>query len=171
MGALLDLFLDICLLRKGPQDVPESPALLKSTLAAYGLASLLVQVVSVSPLTALFQACLDLGLLVGLTYAVLQVMGFPGRFTQTLTALAGTGALLGFVIFPVTIWMDRDIGAGVQSGWPALLFLAWLIWSIAVVTHVLRHALSTSVPMAALYTLGYLAISVAVATWLFPEMG
>ena len=170
MGALLDLFLDICLLRKGPQDVPASPILLKWTLAAYGLASLLVQVVSVSPLTALFQAFLDLGLLVGLTYIVLQMVGFPARFTQTLTALAGTGALFGFAILPVTIWMNQDLGGGTPAGVPALLFLGWLIWSLAVVAHVLRHALSTSVAMAVLYTLGYLVISVVVATWLFPEM-
>jgi hypothetical protein len=150
MGALLNLFLDICLLRKGPQDVPASPALLKASLAAYGLASLLVQAVSVNLLTALLQAFLDLGLLAGLTYAVLQATGFSGRFTQTLTALAGTGALLGFAILPVTIWMDRDLEAGIQSGLPALLFFGWLIWSIAVVAHVLRHALSTSMAMASL---------------------
>ncbi len=170
MRSLFDLFLDICLLRRGPQDVPASWALLKLSLVAYGLTSLLVQLVSVQPSTALLQALLDVGLLAGLTYAVLRALGHSMRFTQTLTALAGAGALLGLVILPVVIWMDRESASGSEPGLPVLVFFAWLIWSVAVVAHVLRHALSTSLATAVIYTLGYLVISVVVASWFFPEM-
>ena len=54
-----------------------------------------------------------------------------------------------------------------KVGLPGLVFLAWLVWSLAVVAHVLRHALSTSMGFALLYTLGYLMISITLASLLF----
>ena len=168
MRALFDLFLDICLLRKGPQDLPASWFLLKATVMVYALTSLLAQLMSTEPLLALLQALLDVSLLVGLTYVVLQLLGHQVRFTQTLTALAGAGALMDVIILPVVMWVQRDVASGTQSDLPVLLFPAWQIWRVAVVTHVLRHALSTSMELALLYTLGYLAILITLASLLFP---
>jgi hypothetical protein len=169
MRALFDLFLDICLLRKGPQDLPASWSLLKLSLGAYGLTSLLAQAVEVEPLLALVQALVDTAMLTGLSYGVLRWTGHGERFVQTLTALAGVGALLGAVVLPLLIWMSRAVAIGADASLAVLFFLIWLSWSIAVVVHILRHALSTTLPVAALYTLGYLAISWLVASRLFPH--
>ena len=59
MLALFNLFLDICLLRKGPQDVPASVPLVKMCLLAYGLSGLLVLLLSTPVPVALLQILLE----------------------------------------------------------------------------------------------------------------
>ena len=164
MYAILDLFWEICLLRKGPQDVPASRTLLKLGLAAYGLSSLVLFLVTMPVPAALFQTLLDLSLLAGLLYGLLKIAGYSVRFVQTLTALTGTGALLGLISWPLALWMQKEAASGTGTGLPSLFFLLLLVWSIAVLTHVLRHALSTSRGVALLYTLGYFFISISVAS-------
>jgi hypothetical protein len=159
MLALFDLFWDICLLRKGPEDVPASLALLKLSLLVYGITGLLIMLVSMELAPALLQTALDMALLGGLTYGVLSRRGYRTRFVQTLTALAGVGALLASITLPVVFWMDKETVDGSEAGLPLLVFLLLLGWSIAVVSHILQHALSISRNQSILYTLGYLFIS------------
>ena len=168
MYALFNAFFDICLFRKGPQDLPASWSLLKLTLITYCLSSLLSLLFTVAPPMALFQAVLDAALLVGLTYGLLYVMGHGQRFVQTLTALAGTGTLLGLIAWPLTIWMQAEAAAGTSTGLSFFLFFLLLLWSIAVIAHILRHSLSTTLGMGLLYTLGYLMISVMVWELFYP---
>lgn len=162
MRALFDLIVDICLLRKGPQDVPASPALLGLSLAAYGLSGLLALLVSMPPSTALFQALADLVLLAGFTYGILTVMNYGARFAQTLTALAGAYTLLNLIALPLIFWLERASTETAAPVLPSLLLLALMGWSIAVMAHVLQQALSTSRPMGIFYALGYLVISIVV---------
>lgn len=168
MYALFDAFFEICLLRKGPQDLPASWPLLKLSLITYGLSSLLSLLSTVEPPLALFQAVLDAALLAGLTYGLLRVTGHRPRFLQTLTALAGTGTLLGLIAWPLTLWMQTEAAADTGTGLSFLLFFLLLLWSIAVIAHILRHALSTTLGMGLLYTLGYLMISVMVWELFYP---
>ncbi|MDX1655159.1 MAG: hypothetical protein R3310_08085 [Candidatus Competibacteraceae bacterium] len=156
MAALLNLFFEVCLLRKGPQDVPASQTLLRLSLLAYGMAGITFTLVEGEVQAALLRTLLDIGLLVGLTWGLLEVTGRRARFEQTLTTLAGTGALLALVALPVALWWQREMASGAPSGLPSLLYLGLLGWSIAVMAHILRHALSTSLAIGVLYTLGYL---------------
>lgn len=105
MYALLNLFLDICLFRKGPKDVPTSAALLKACLLAYGLSGLLVLMLSTPTPVALLQILLDLVLLSGLLHLALIVRRHPQRFGQTLSALTGTGALMALLALPLMSWI------------------------------------------------------------------
>jgi hypothetical protein len=59
----------------------------------------------------------------------------------------------------VVFWMDKETVDGSEAGLPLLVFLLLLGWSIAVVSHILQHALSISRNQSILYTLGYLFIS------------
>ena len=168
MYALIDLFWDICLLRKGPQALPSSQPLLKLSLVAYGLSSLIFLLLIQEPLLALLQALTDIVLLAGLVYAVLTVTRFSLRFVQTLTALAGTGTLLGLVALPIFIWIDQEVASNGDAIVPRLLFLGLIIWHISVVAHVLHHALSSNRWVGLLYALGYYFISWTVMDLLFP---
>jgi hypothetical protein len=167
MLALFNLFVDLCLLRRGPQDVPASPVLLKLSLLAYAGVGLLVLLVSTEPLTALVQTLLDVVLLTGLTYTILSFQKYGARFGQTLIALTGSGTLLGLVALPVVVWLEGEAAAGGDVELPSLLFLLLLGWSIAVMAHILRHALSTTHWMGLLYALAYLAVSIAFSGLLF----
>jgi hypothetical protein len=168
MSVLFNLFLDICLFRKGPQHVPASWVLLKLSLLAYAFSGLLVLLVGVRPLMAISQTLLDVALLAGLTYAVLSIQGYQIRYVQTLTALAGTGALLWLMVLPVVIWITKEVTRGEPAELPKLLFWLLVGWSIAIMSHILRYALSVSRGVSVLYTLGYVIISMILSEWLFP---
>ncbi|HXH02335.1 MAG TPA: hypothetical protein VNN09_03340 [Candidatus Competibacteraceae bacterium] len=168
MAVLLNLFLDISLLRKGPQDVPASEVLLRLTLVAYLLSGWLVLWLLGGPFfSALLQALVDLGLLSGLSYVLLFLAGYPERYPQTLTALAGTGTLLGLVGLPILAWLQRVEGMREAMALPSLFYLLLLVWNVALIGHILRHALSCPPWRGVAYALGYLLITMMVMGWLF----
>ncbi|RUQ29003.1 MAG: hypothetical protein EKK68_13305 [Candidatus Competibacteraceae bacterium] len=164
MRVLFNLFLDICLFRKGPQDTPASLALLKMCLAAYGLTSLLALLIGTSALVALLQTLVDLALLSGLLYLALRLYRHPRRFEQTLSALTGVGALISVLALPLLFWIGgQSPGGNVEL--PALLLLALMVWSIAVMAHILRHALNVPMWVGALYALSYTFLSWQLTGW------
>ena len=71
-----------------------------------------------------------------------------GRFVQTLTALAGSGAIMTVIALPLVIWQSfvgvTDANAPTMPSW---LLMIWMIWNVVVVGHILRHALSTVLPL------------------------
>ena len=168
MAALFNLFLDLCLLRKGPQDVPASMLLLKLCLLAYGLIGLIVLLLSTPIPVALLQALLDIVLLSGLLYVGLTLYHHPERFEQTLTALAGSGALIALLAFPLMAWLMNEERGG-DIALPSLLLLALLVWSIAIMAHILRHAFAVSLWSGAWYAFGYTVLSWTLTGWISPQ--
>ncbi len=168
MRALFELFLAICLLRKGPQDVPVSPVLLRLTLLSYGISGVLIPLLDVDLLTALALAVLDIALLTGLTYGVLTLGHYPSRFMQTLTALLGTGALLQLLALPLLFLLKQEAVNASAPAWLVLLWLGLLIWGIVIMAHILRHALSTSLGVGVLYSLAYVVLYWTLSGWLQP---
>lgn len=167
MTALFNLFLDICLFRKGPQDVPASTALLWLCLIGYGLSGLAVLLAGSKPASALLETVVDILLLAGLCYGLLNLAHHRARFVPTLTALAGTGALLTVAAFPLVIWIDQESARQEPGALSVLLFFGLVGWSLAVTAHVLRHALSVSRTLGMLYATGYFVISIVVRDLLF----
>lgn len=162
MKALLKCFWDICLLRLPPQELPASGHLLGVAASMYVLAGFLVAASLLPVGTALIAALADFALLAGLLRIVLWVRALNGRYVQSLTALAGAGALISLVALPLTIWQQQLHTGQDEFTLPSLLLLFVLAWNLTVAAHVLRHALSTSWPMAtgmaAVY--GFVAIRV-----------
>ena len=165
MRVLFDLFLDICLFRKGPQDVPASTALLKMCLLAYAASGLLVLVLSTPLQVALLQTLLDLVLLAGLLYLALILHQHSARFEQTLAAITGSGTLMGLLALPLTAWIVHQGPQG-DSEFPSLLMWILITWNIAVMTHILRQAFNTSVWVGALYAMGYTVLSLTLTGWI-----
>ena len=166
----LNLFLDICFLRRGPQDVPASNALMGIALMLYCAAGLLVFTVHGTFSMAVIQAIGDLLLLSCVAWLLLRLRRRVERFPQTLTALAGTGALLGLIAWPVVMWLAREPEQQ-QAGFANLVFLALFGWSLVVMTHILRAALEVSRGRAILAVAGYLALSVIATNYLLATLG
>lgn len=165
MYPLLNLFLDICLFRKGPQDVPASTPLLKICLLAYALSGLLTLIITTPLPLALLQILLDLVLLSGLLHLALVMRRYPQRFAQALSALTGTGSILGLLGLPLISWIVHASGSGAAE-LPALLLLVLMLWSIAVMAHILRHALQTPLWVGTLCAIGYAFLSWMLTGWL-----
>ncbi len=167
MHALFNLFLDVCLFRKGPKDLPASTALLKICLLAYGFSGFLVLILSTPVPVALLQVLLDLLLLSGLLHLALTVRRYPQRFEQALSALTGAGALMALLALPLMNWILS--GSSVEA--PSVLLLALMVWSIAIIAHILSQTFETSIGIGALYALGYTFISWTLTGWIGADGG
>lgn len=171
MGELIGRFIDICLLRAGPQDLPASSVLRSLTLFAYVASGVMILLPSASFGSAVAQALVDTLLLVALLWAVLRWRGLPERFDQALTALAGTGALLGLAALPLVLTVYQADAAGVATPFQSLLLLVLFFWTLAVNGHILRHTLATSYAMGLLLGTVYVVLSLGVLGLFFPHAG
>lgn len=163
--------LDICLLRAGPQDLPAAPQFLALTLVGYFLVDVLISRLNLPIGAAFAVSLLDMLLLAAFAQIVLRVVAKPARFNQTLAALAGTGQLLGLLALPLIHGLTTAQASGASAAGLAFAWLAVLGWSLLVLGHILRHALSvglmTGVGVGVLYSL----VSVMIVRTVFPEGG
>lgn len=155
-------YLEICLLKRRPQDLPRSDWLMVLTLLAYGLSSAGLAAVDLEVPRAMAAALLDAGLLWAGTALVLYLFKRPLRTTQTVTALAGTGVVLSVVALPVVLWLTLAQGRHADTGIPALLWLGLFAWNLLISAHILRHALDSGFLLAIGITLMFVALDVKI---------
>ncbi len=163
-------FFDICLLRKGPQDLPKSTVLLVLCLFMYTVIDVLLTLQSRPLVDALMVSFVDVGFLLLVTSLILKQHQHLDRWHQTMTALFGTGVILGIFIFPLVLggimnqpeaWIGQII---------VLLFLIMIVWNVAVLAHIVRHAISTSMGIAIMIAILYIWMSSLLITMIFPEI-
>jgi hypothetical protein len=166
MLLLINRFLSICLFRASPKDLPRSAFLLVLSLLAYAVIGC-VLALNQSPLPqAMAMVAVDILLLAGLTWVVLWVRLLGDRFPQTLTALAGCGAILALFAWPLLLWQQIS-GNSIVESLAALLMWIWFFWQILVISHIISRALSTSLFIGTGLAVMYMFISYSVAQSLF----
>ena len=166
----LKILIGICLLRASPQDLPASRAGMLAALVAYAAAGALGVIDVVTFENAILAAAVDTLLLVAVTHVVLQWRQLEIRLTQTLTALAGCGALLSLLVwgaanlaaeaFPPEGVLGSVTAPSLAHSW---VWAAFLVWYTLVFGHILRHALSITLAAAVAASLCYLIFSTGVA--------
>ena len=113
---------------------------------------------------------LDTLVMVLFAWTLLLLMKKSARLVQTLTALAGTGTVLGVVGLPLILQAART---QTEDGPAGILVLAWLlmlVWSIAVQAHIFRHALSTGYGTGLLLAGLHTVLIVTLVETLFPRV-
>ena len=96
------------------------------------------------------------------------LVGKINRLTQTLTALVGTGTMLGLIALPLVQILTRE---QVSEELVFLVSMLWLLlfgWSLLVVAHIMRHALSVSLPVALGASIVYAVVAMQIIGLLFP---
>lgn len=142
MEALIRLFGNICLFKKGPQDIPFSTSL---------FAVLFVGNVIVEVFLGLNLYSLGMSLLLSLTSIIslflftwlwLALFQFSQRFLQTVTAFVGISLFTNVLCFiPATfLW---QMGIIVDNSF-AMLNLFLLAWILSIYAHIFKHALNVS---------------------------
>jgi hypothetical protein len=167
MLQLIRAWFDICLLRRAPQELPASSYLLGLSLCCYGLVSVLVSSQSYPFSKALQLATVDLGMLVLFVWSLLYLQRKTARINQTLSALAGTGSLMGIIALPLLLAIGPET---VAEPVPAPLLSLWLLlllWNLFVMAHIIRHALSSSFVIGFGISLLYALLNMQVITTLF----
>jgi hypothetical protein len=161
-------WLQQCQLRRAPQDDPLLPAALGGSLLAYALVDVIQARTASGWSVALGMSLADTLIMVLFSWLVLLIAKRPARLAQTLTALAGTGALLGLLGIPLML----EAGRAQQSGEPgAALVTGWLlllIWNITVQAHIFRHALSTRYGIGLLVAGLHTVVAIVLLDYFFP---
>jgi hypothetical protein len=144
MRELIQLFTQIALLRRGPQDVPASMLLLAMTILGYFGINFLVS--SLMPPVRGWPAHLAVDVVFTLVWYVvlLRLAGRSERTLQTTTAVFGFQAVLS----PLLVISDGLMLRFAQDAtWQLPVALIWLmlvIWVIAANSHVVKAALEWS---------------------------
>ncbi len=167
MLELIRAFIDICLFRRGPQDLPASSFLLYLTLTAYAGSNFLLALGSYTAATAAMASLADTALLAVLTLALLQLHGRAARVRQTLAALAGTGTVLAVLALPPSYWLTVQ-AARAELSLPDLVVLGLFVWSLAVIGHIIRHALGTRLIVGVVVAMVFYWVAFSVQGALFP---
>jgi len=159
---LLSQLIDIIRFRSGPQDLPASGNILIMAVLASGIISLVG--FSGMGITGSAMAQIIIATLFGLLFlrVALQFRGGANRFTQAATAMFGTDALLTMVALPAT--MGLDPGAETASSLAVFWLLLVLLWTVAVISHIFRHALDLPLPGGILVAVLYLFLSLNVTS-------
>ena len=164
MQSLLKVFWDIALWRRGPRDLPSSPALLGLVAALYVLTSVVQSWLIYGADLAVLRGLVDLGITAGVFWVCLAVSQRRYRLTQTLTAALGTGVLLALPMIAMLVVGRNEGSHGALSVVLSLLSLPLLIWYLFVVGHIVRLALEaplfTGMAVAMTYfVLSYVALA------------
>lgn len=169
MTPLIRYWLDICLLRAGPQDGPASAFILGFAITCYTMVSVLVMSGNYGMLTGTRIALAELAMLVMFIALLLYLLGKAARIRQTLSAMTGAGTLLGLFALPLAMMFQS---ARVDDSLPFILSFAWLtllFWNLVVSAHIMRHALSTTFAIGFAVSLVYVLISTQLVMALFPQ--
>jgi hypothetical protein len=162
-------WLEQCFMRRAPQDDAASPAMLQVAVVAYLGVDLLQALPGADWTVAVGMGLVDTLFMVLFCWLLLRVTNRPARFVQTLTALAGTGAVLGVAGLPM-IWQAGRAPAGDTPG--AMLVLGWLlllVWSVAVKAHIFRHALSSPYAAGVLVAILHTLLAITLLSYWFPH--
>ncbi len=147
MLALIRVFWDIVLLRRGPRDLPASLSLLAG-LALLDLGTSLYFLHDTNGTArSLVLGLLDLALVFAVFSTLLAVRDRRHRFVQTLSALLGAGVVLAVVQLVLVRFaaglLDKETATAVVGA----LAIGFLLWGVLVVGHILRSALDVSLAM------------------------
>jgi hypothetical protein len=157
LRALLVGLIDIILLRRGPDALPTSQALLALTVGASAAISAFVSAKLASEAAKAWPVVLALSIafVLGWYYVTLKRAKKPERFVQTMTAMFGVNALTTPIIVPLLgSFMSQAQNpaaaqAPVQTPGPLVLVaLVISVWVIAVNVHIVRSALEWTIPAA-----------------------
>jgi hypothetical protein len=159
MKELVRLFVQIALMRKGPQDLPASATLLAGTAAGFFIINCLVSA-ALPPIPGHWFGQLVVEVVfVFVWYALLlRLLNRPERFLQTTTAVFGYQAVLA-PLWISAVWLVRQFSDDDTWRLPiSMVGLAIVIWTVAANARVLKAALEWATPACvALVILQYLA--------------
>jgi hypothetical protein len=144
MKELIQLFTQIALLRRGPQDLPASMLLLGMTIVGYFGINFLVS--SLMPPIKGWPAHLAVDVVFTLVWYVvmLRLAGRSERTLQTTTAVFGFQAVLSPLLV-ISEWLMLRFAQDATWQLPvALIWLMLVIWVIAANSHVVKAALEWS---------------------------
>lgn len=141
MIALLRPFFQICLLRGRPQDLPAAGVLLGFCIVVYFTTGVFVAWPGREFIDAVFISLVDTPILLGFTAFLLAVRSHTERWLQTATALTGAGTVFNLIVIPIVLLINVQSYSEAGITLLQLSLVILLIWNVAVIGFIYRHAL------------------------------
>ncbi len=168
MLTLLRLFVDIALMRRGPDSAPAAPAALVTTIALYALGvALMVWALQLTERNWQGQVAVGIAFTLTWYWILLRFGGKPERYMQTVTAILGYQLVLLPLQLGVQVWLGDDVDAATAPIVPQILFVLMLAWSLAVNTRIVRAALEWPAMIAGSVVLAEFFTSLVLSAALF----
>lgn len=170
---LLSVLIDLCLLKRGPQDLPHNPALtLAFLIGALALEAYSANLLSNSP-TLFSSVILSGAFALAATWAILRLRRVESRYWQTLFALIATGVLFSLLALPLLVAIgpldpDNMTQLSPVVGLGIVLLAAW---RLLVAGHIWRHALDIPLPVGVLVALGTFMVELILQRALLITLG
>ena len=168
LAILWKSYFSICCFKKGPQDLPVSRELLALSLTGYGFSSFLLALSTQNVDIAVLTGLIDAALLAGISQIVMACWRLSERWAQTAAALSGTGTIFSILALPFSYLLANSSNTDPWILYLFLFVISLLVWNIAVMAHIMRHALSSSFALGVLVDLFYVWVITATITSLFP---
>jgi hypothetical protein len=171
MNALIELIRDLCLFRRGPQDVPHSPSLLGGLVVASFVLDLALMTRLESFGAAFVRVVIGLVAALVLPQIALKLAKLEARWVQTASALLAASIAFTLLSIPILLGVGKmpekpeDVTAAqFMLTWVALFVSAW---QLAVRGHILRHALNLPLRLGVLVAVIFFAIEIFVTFLVF----
>ncbi len=143
--------LRILLFQQGPQDFPYAREAVRIVLPFAVLANYLQLQLTMAPVPALLMSLVELFALLIAVLALLNLRGLVNRLQQTMNTLYATNAVFTLALLPLVAQLAPILQAAAENPqmFDASMIPAWVrwgmvllsFWNLAVMAHVLRHAL------------------------------
>ena len=155
------LFFDLCLFRQPAKNVPRSDTLLFLTGAAAIITGALNALPNEPISGGLLLASTQILLFAAVIWIALRLRGLRERWVQTMTGIYGAVTVLQLVTIPLSSWHARltlPDTQGMALTLPLMAIAAISIWTLAVMSSVLRQAMQVPVAAAVLIIIGCQAL-------------
>ena len=158
MSALIKIFFDICLLRKGPEDLPANSSLMWGLVGLSLSVSIFLGMIIYDTHTAIFSSVL--GLFFSFVFAKILLIKRPERFMQTFSAMLGAITLINLISSPVVAPLSNEALDKNIASFLSLLSFAFLIWIVAVYGSIFSRAISSTLSYGIAISIGYVFLSI-----------
>ena len=168
--ALFQPFLELSILRTRPQDLPVSRVLLGLTATVFALVGLFANFMWLALPLAFVATLVEATILVAFVTLVLRYMAHPERTGQTLTAMFGYSAVLGFLLLPISAWLVSAQDAKALTATHQFVILAVLAWDTVIRGHIFRHAFECTMGAGLVISLVYFFVHQGVVQYLIRSL-
>ncbi len=152
-------YIDLCLFKASPADLPVSQWLLRLTLLAYFIIGTGIGLIDSPMKISVASSLADTVMMMAALWLMLNFRGMLNRYQQSLTALAGAGCCIGIVGIPVMLLFNQVNTKDQMTSYVMLLMIALMFWSLMVTAHILRDSLDIKPGTAAVLTVIYTVLS------------
>ncbi|MDF1588935.1 MAG: hypothetical protein P1P93_07245 [Gammaproteobacteria bacterium] len=152
-------YIDLCLFKASPADLPASQWLLRLTLFAYFIIGTGIGLIDSPIRISVASSLADTLTMVVALWLMLNFRGMLNRYQQSLTALTGAGCCIGIVAIPIMLLFSQVDVKQQMTSYVMLLMIALMFWSLMVTAHILRKSLDIKPGTAAVLTVAYTIIT------------